>query len=257
MTKSTRQHWNTYWEKEKHQATLPHNHKLISVLCSFADVQNKVVLEIGAGTGRDSIYLSSLGASSYALDYSCQALKLVKTLYPDQGNMFLAVAGDAFELPFPSNSVDLVFHQGFLEHFEQPEILLQEQWRVLKPGGYVIVDIPQKYSLYSLKKHIAMWRGRWFAGWETEYSPTELEKLVTDCGFELRLTYGWGMALSYGWTMQKLITRLKTVAKTSKPSPQPSSPVTSDQGSTSKLKQLARRAYLYLVDSVGVVAQKV
>ena len=100
MTKSTRQHWDIYWEKEEHQATLPHNRKLISVLCSFVEVQNKVVLEIGTGTGRDSIYLAGLGASAYALDYSCQSLKLVKTLYPDQGDMPLAVAGDAFDLPF-------------------------------------------------------------------------------------------------------------------------------------------------------------
>ena len=170
--------------------------------------------------------------------------------------MPLALAGDAFDLPFPSNSVDVVFHQGFLEHFRQPELLLQEQWRVLKPGGYVIVDVPQKYSLYSLRKRIAMRRGQWFAGWETDYSPVELEKLVADCGFELRLTYGWGMALSYGWTMQKLITRLKAIEHL-KLSSQPVASITSNQDSNSKLKQLAKRAYLYLADSVGVVAQKI
>lgn len=257
MTESTKQHWDTLWEKEEYQTPLTHNHKLTSVLCSLDDVQNKVILEVGAGTGRDSVYLADLGALVYALDYSYQSLKLVKTLYPDRCDMPLPVAGNAFELPFPSNSVDLIFHQGFIEHFRNPEILLQEQWRVLKSGGYVIVDVPQKYTLYSLRKRIAMWRGRWFAGWETEYSPAELEKLVADCGFELRLTYGWGMALSYGWTIQRLVTRFKTVVRTLlKPSSQPISPFASNQDLSSKLKKLARRAYLYLVDSVGVVAQK-
>ena len=228
----------------------------MSVLCSLGDVQNKVILEVGAGTGRDSVYLASLGALVYALDYSYQSLKLIKTPYPDRCGIPLPVAGDAFGLPFPSNSVDIIFHQGLLEHYRNPEILLQEQRRVLKSGGYVIIDVPQKYTLYSLRKHIAMWRGRWFAGWETEYSPAELEKLVADCGFELRLTYGWGMALSYGWTMQKLVTRLKAIAKTLKPSPQLTSPTVSDQDSSGRLGKLARRAYLHLVDSVGVVAQK-
>ena len=94
-------------------------------------------------------------------------------------------------------------------------VLLQEQRRVLKPGGYVVIDVPQKYTLYSLRKRIAMWCGRWFAGWETDYSPGELENLVADCGFELRLTYGWGMALSYGWTIRELVTRLEVIIEAS------------------------------------------
>jgi ubiquinone/menaquinone biosynthesis C-methylase UbiE len=257
MTESTKKDWNTYWEREEHQAPLTHNHKLMSVLCSLGDVQNKVILEVGAGTGRDSVYLASLGALVYALDYSYQSLKLIKTLYPDRCGIPLPVAGNAFGLPFPPNSVDVIFHQGLLEHYRNPEILLQEQRRVLKSGGYVIIDVPQKYTLYSLRKHIAMWRGRWFSGWETEYSPAELEKLVADCGFELRLTYGWGMALSYGWTMQKLVTRLKTSVRTLlKPPSQLTSLITANQDSSSKLEQLAGRVYLHLVDSVGVVAQK-
>ncbi len=253
MTRSTKQHWNTYWEREEHQVSLAHNRKLISVLCSLVDVQNKVILEIGAGTGRDSVYLVNLGAQVYALDYSYHALKLVRKACSDQERSLLAVAGNAFDLPLPASSVDLIFHQGFLEHFEQPEILLQEQRRVLKPGGYVIVDVPQKYTLYSLKKRIAIWRGRWFAGWETEYSPAELERLVANCGFEVRLTYGWGMALSYGWGIQRLVTRFRTLLK---PSPQPIVPISPSPASSRTFKDLVKQAYLYLVDSVGVVGQK-
>jgi ubiquinone/menaquinone biosynthesis C-methylase UbiE len=257
MAKSTRQHWNTYWQREEHQVPLTYNRKLIGVLCSFAEVQNKVVLEIGAGTGRDSVYLAGLGATVYALDYSCQALRLVKTLYIDQGAMPLPIAADAFELPFSSNSVDLIFHQGFLEHFKRPELLLQEQWRVLRRGGYVMVDVPQKYTLYSLRKHIAMRRGQWFAGWETEYSPHELEELVSTCGFELLSTYGWGMALSYGWAMQKLITGLRNLARSWKSTaPQPTSLVMPNKDPNGGVRKLAGRAYLHLTDNIGVVGRK-
>ncbi len=260
MTKSTKQHWNTYWQRAEHQqAQSAPNRKLINVLCSLGDVRNKVILEVGAGTGRDSAYLASLGAMTYALDYSPQALILVNSLLSAQSDKLLPVAGDAFRLPFPDNSVDFIFHQGFLEHYRNPEALLYEQNRILKPGGYVIIDVPQKYTLYTLKKHLAMWRGHWFAGWETEYSPAGLEKLVAACGYELRLTYGWGMALSYGWITQKLITSLKGIArmmKWSSPHHPPTAINPDRYGTPNRLDYLTQRTYLYLADSVGVVAQK-
>ena len=44
--------------------------------------------------------------------------------------------GDAFALPFADGTFDVVFHQGLLEHFRNPDDLIAENARVLKPGGY-------------------------------------------------------------------------------------------------------------------------
>jgi SAM-dependent methyltransferase len=95
------------------------------------------------------------------------------------------LAGDATELSFPEQTFDIVFSQGLVEHFRDPLPPLQEQVRVLKSPGYLIVDVPQKYAglgLYSLRKHWKINRGKWEWGWETEYSYLELKKLGRSLG---------------------------------------------------------------------------
>jgi len=67
-----------------------------------------------------------------------------------------------------------VFSQGVLEHFADPSAVMRDQVRVLKPDGVLVVDVPQKYNVYRLRKHAAMRAHRWPWGWETEYSVGEL-----------------------------------------------------------------------------------
>ena len=100
------------------------------------------------------------------------------------------VCGDAFSLPFESGTFDVVFHQGLLEHFKNPQDILAENHRVLKPGGCVLADVPQRFHYYTLAKHVLMFFDKWFAGWETEFSPRELEAMVESAGFDVITTYG-------------------------------------------------------------------
>jgi SAM-dependent methyltransferase len=89
-----------------------------------------------------------------------------------------------------SDSFDVVFHQGLLEHFKNPQDILAENHRILKPGGYVLADVPQRFHYYTLAKHVLMFLDKWFAGWETEFSPRDLESMVEAVGFEVVATYG-------------------------------------------------------------------
>ena len=45
-------------------------------------------------------------------------------------------------LPFPDNSIDVVYHKSVIEHMFDPLPLMRETMRVLKPGGKVIVLTP-------------------------------------------------------------------------------------------------------------------
>lgn len=51
-------------------------------------------------------------------------------------------------LPFSDNSVDVIFHEDFLEHIDQKSqiILLAESWRILKKGGVHRVNTPSLLS---------------------------------------------------------------------------------------------------------------
>jgi len=83
-----------------------------------------------------------------------------------------------------------VFHQGLLEHFRDPMPLLRENVRSLKKDGILLVDVPQRWHLYTAVKHALIAAGRWFAGWETEFSIGELTRLMSRAGVRVVRRYG-------------------------------------------------------------------
>lgn len=60
-------------------------------------------------------------------------------------NLTSAVSADLRELPFATESFDLIFSRYVLEHLDSPQRVFDELARVLKPGGKLIVLTPSKY----------------------------------------------------------------------------------------------------------------
>lgn len=116
----------------------------------------------------------------------------MKEVALESGLPIQLVGGDAFELPFQDGTFDVVFHQGLLEHFREPQAtnLLKENVRVLKPGGLLLVDVPQRYHIYTVIKHTLILLNAWFAGWEREFSVRELENKLRELGLSPVRSYG-------------------------------------------------------------------
>jgi SAM-dependent methyltransferase len=158
-------------------------------IAGIVSVVGKRVLEVGAGSGRDGIALADRGASVVSLDYSLPSLRLIKGKSSGSGTLAVC-CGDAFALPFADGTFDVVFHQGLLEHFRNPSDLIVENARVLKPGGLILVDVPQRYHYYTVIKHLLIAMRLWFAGWEREYSISELEGMLREHSFSIVASYG-------------------------------------------------------------------
>ncbi len=144
-------------------------------------------LEVGCGTAIDScLLLERLQKSAgVAVDLSIEATRVAHAYASRlRRPLYLGVA-DLTQLPFPESHFDLVFSQGVLEHFEDPMPGMREQIRVLRPGGVLVVDVPQKFNLYTLHKKRAMRAGDWPWGWETEYSLSELRSWAGLLGLEV------------------------------------------------------------------------
>jgi ubiquinone/menaquinone biosynthesis C-methylase UbiE len=187
---SRKKHWDDFWKVSGNAVEVYDNEGRVSRhFMEVTPLEGLRILEVGAGTGRDGLFLAGHGASVVSLDYSMPSLEMIRSQITPGADVDLC-CGDAFSLPFPDGTFDLVFHQGLLEHFRNPEEMLAEHYRVLKRGGHILVDVPQRWHYYTALKHIMISAGRWFAGWETEFSPRELEGMLRDQSFTIVTTYG-------------------------------------------------------------------
>lgn len=213
MRQSTPGHWERYWAEREEIDDVYSNEDRIRRQLAPLPLAGQFAMEVGAGSGRDSLELVRDGARVVVLDYVRTSFQVILRQARAHGLTVRPVCADARRMPFRNGTFALVFHQGLMEHFRDPGPLLDENVRVLRPGGHLLVDVPQRYHIYTLAKHAMILLGRWFAGWETEYSPGQLERLVRRAGLEVVRTYGEWMvpgffyrSLRYGLMRAKLTT---------------------------------------------------
>ena len=255
---STKKHWDDFWSKEypKVAHLVPeYQWKLVESVLKLLDVQDKNLLEVGCGSAGNSAFFASQGAHVFVLDFSRQALQLAGRQAASKAARLFFIEGTASNLPFRDNSLDCIYHSGFLEHFHDPASILREQIRILKPGGFLLVDVPQKYTIYTLKKQCAMRRGRWYAGWETQFSPRELEDLIRGIGLEVVDMYPRGMALSYGWFARKLFHGCRKLVTGSAAGPDPGSAAACAAAAPAR-RGAWGRIPLYFTDCIGIIGRK-
>ncbi len=256
MKVSTKNNWEQFWEsKTTVHEVYSNSDRVLRNLRRVVDLSGKSVLEIGAGTGRDSLNLANCNAKVYQIDYAMNALKLMKEVVKGSGLPVYLIGGDAFELPFAEGTFDIVFHQGLLEHFREPQAtnLLKENVRVLKPGGLLLVDVPQRYHIYTVIKHILIALNAWFAGWEREFSVSELESKLKKLGLSPVRSYGEWMYPSLAYRMAR--EALRKVGLKLPLYPRLFSPATKLRARVRE-SMLEMRLALHTALSIGVIARK-
>jgi len=197
---STLDHWESYWKDHADlDRTYSTGGRLAREVQADGDVRGRVVLEVGAGSGRDTLELVRAGAIGIVLDYSPASLELVKRQAATLGLPVHLVRADALAMPFRDGSVDVVHHQGLLEHFRDPLPLLRENVRVTRSGGRVVVDVPQTFHLYTVMKQMMIALNVWFAGWETQFTAAGLERRMREAGLTIRRSYGDWMVPGLGY----------------------------------------------------------
>jgi len=96
-----------------------------------------VVADIGCGRGEILYHLVEAGADAYGLDYAAASVEIAKSHTPAAR---IRVA-ETEKLPYADGQFDLIFFLGVFEHLypRQQTAAYNEFWRVLKPGGRVIM----------------------------------------------------------------------------------------------------------------------
>jgi SAM-dependent methyltransferase len=136
------------------------------------------ILDVGCGTGYNISYLREHGFNEVVgLDFSQTALAFCR-----QRNIGNVVCGDATLPPFSDNVFDMILALDIVEHLEDDQKALLAWYRLLKPGGSLLIFTPAFPLLWSLQDEV----GHHFR----RYRESELRHKQEAAGFHIaRISY--------------------------------------------------------------------
>jgi len=124
--------------------------------------KSKKLLEIGYGMGTDLLQWRKNGAEVFGIDITSEHYRLANLNFQLHGETADLRLADAADIPFPANHFDIVYSNGVLHHTPDTIRCISEAYRVLKPGGQLILSLYYKYSAFHLLFKIladGIWHG--------------------------------------------------------------------------------------------------
>lgn len=162
--------------------------------------KGKKVIEVGCGSGYFSLQMARERAEVTLFDISPQALKISGKLFKKNKITPKLVLGDALSSLVKSNTYDIVWNGGVIEHFyDKGKVkLLSEMKRIVKPGGIVLVSCPNKWDWpFSIAKIRSERAGTWAFGYEDLISPVKIRQLFISSGMKNPKVYSFDPIV--GW----------------------------------------------------------
>jgi SAM-dependent methyltransferase len=115
-------------------------------LVGFEQCAGQRVLEVGCGLGTDLRQFAVAGARVVGVELSARSAQLARQHFAIFETPGAIVNGDAEHLPFADASFDVVYSFGVLHHTPNTLEAIGECYRVLRPGGRVLVMLYNRRS---------------------------------------------------------------------------------------------------------------
>ena len=143
MTQDHRNNSLEYWN-EIHQNNNRSTIRMDNWLEDFDDIimhSERPILDLGCGSGNDTLYLISRGKQVIACDQSENAIHSIKRDFPEITDTVCFNMLDG--LPFEKESFDVVLADLCLHYFlkKETEYVISEIKRILVPGGHLILRV--------------------------------------------------------------------------------------------------------------------
>jgi 2-polyprenyl-3-methyl-5-hydroxy-6-metoxy-1,4-benzoquinol methylase len=155
---------------------------------TLRDLQSKgPVLDVGCGGGLFLGVMKQRGARVAGMDNSPEAAGAAW-----HHNQVPAILGDLTKAPIAAGSCALITMFHVLEHLPDPKSFLQAARELLKPGGRLIVQVPNidcwQYAFLKSK-----WNGVDIPRHLHDFRTSDLERLLNQSGFRVRRTkhFSW------------------------------------------------------------------
>ncbi|RMD95949.1 MAG: class I SAM-dependent methyltransferase, partial [Calditrichaeota bacterium] len=110
--------------------------------------EHKWILDFGCGNGAQTILLPETSHVLAADIDRADLLRLQGVLRENKIRHILPLQFDGDRLPVRSQSIDMAISFEVLEHVADESTALQELYRVLKPGGQLILSVPNKWWIF-------------------------------------------------------------------------------------------------------------
>jgi ubiquinone/menaquinone biosynthesis C-methylase UbiE len=133
-----------FYDQIEHRRYFVEDH--IPAVAEFDEHAGEKVLEIGCGLGTDLLQFARGGAEVTGLDLTPRGIELTRKRFDVYGLSGTFIVHDAESLPFEDASFDLVYSFGVIHHTPNTRQVVDEIYRVLKPGGKAIVMIYHRRS---------------------------------------------------------------------------------------------------------------
>ncbi len=132
-------------------------------LLEFAKHSGETLLGLGTGLGTDWLQYAQHGAAVIVCSPSAENLGLVRRNFELRGLTGRFLHATPTRLPLEAHSIDVACLSGLLHEVEDPLPVVEEVYRVLKPGGKVLAVTPARYDVDFWFHACFPWR-RWLLG---------------------------------------------------------------------------------------------
>lgn len=139
--------WQQFYKDDSKLGDIPSSTCADQAARIFAENNSQIILDLGCGTGRDSLHLASGGATVIGLDAARSGLMLAQKRAAASSHRLSWVESDSRLLPFSDAQFDAVYCFGLLHEFVGETAVsdvhqtLSEIYRVLKGGGTAVIAV--------------------------------------------------------------------------------------------------------------------
>lgn len=145
-----------------------------SIMAGLSSVWAKIPEERLVGLGYALPWLERLGTEAERV-FAFMPARQGAIRWPSHGPSASALVHED-DLPLPDAAVDRVLMVHALEHAENPQQMLMEAWRVLAPGGRLVIVVPNRRGIWARFEHTPFGTGQ-------PYSKSQLTDLLREANF--------------------------------------------------------------------------
>ncbi len=146
--------WEDYWEGKPGQKSKKKTSLAVRELLKTFDrflpaTKGLTILEVGGAYGEYLLYLTRrFDYKAYSLDYSHIGNEQTLETFSKAGLPVEVFERDLFSDNSDLPQFDIVYSLGFIEHFDEPEKVVAKHLDLLKPGGILLLGVPNYAGIY-------------------------------------------------------------------------------------------------------------